>query len=178
MHAANKVFDFLYSTHFSLSDHCRIFNVIASVILWYNLSLWVQPTTLVKSPWNTRRKSLTQLPVTSYTATKSMLSLTCTKIFSPTATLSRGEGGWTPFLHGTWNLLIKLDSVPTFVQDSIYNTHACTNDHGQITERLSYIIAPRSLKKPFNLIINNKYIQYNWRIITDVEYIYRDFRAS
>ena len=57
------------------------------------------------------RKSLTQLPVVSYyyqiivlsthsftpsplsRGPKSMLSLTCTKIFLPTATLSRGKGG-------------------------------------------------------------------------------------
>ena len=70
-------------------------------------------TILVKSPWDTRRKYLTQLPVVSYCyqiivlsthylapcplSLKSMLSKTCTKIFSPTATLSRGE--WGDGLH-------------------------------------------------------------------------------
>ena len=72
---------------------------------------------------------LTELPVVSYcyqiivlskySLTPSPLSpqinveLNMYEVFSPTATLSRGEGGWTTFLQGTWYLIIKLHSVPT-----------------------------------------------------------------
>ena len=81
-------------------------------------------TIVVKSPWDTRHKYLTELPVVSYcyqiivlsthSLTLSPLSpkinveLNMYEVFSPTAILSRGEGGWTTFLHGTWNLIIKL----------------------------------------------------------------------
>ena len=90
-------------------------------------------TILVKSPWDTSRKSLTQLPVVSYCYQIIVLS-THTLAPSPLSPQINvalyicedffincniehggGGGGWTTFLHGTWNLLIKLDSVPTIL---------------------------------------------------------------
>ena len=71
-------------------------------------------TILVKSPWDTRHKSLTEPPVVSYcyqiivlsthSLTPSPLSpqinveLNMYKVFSPTATLSRGEGGGMDYI--------------------------------------------------------------------------------
>ena len=91
-------------------------NVLASFIVRHT-SIKI-PTILVKSPWDTRHKSLTELPVVSYcyqiivlsthSLTPSPLSpqinveLNMYEVFSPTATLSRGRGGgWTTFLQGT-----------------------------------------------------------------------------
>ena len=94
--------------------------------------LQVDTTILVKSPWDTRRKSLTQLPVVSYcyqiivlsthSLTPSPLSPTLSpeinvelnmyKDFFTNCNIEQGRGaggggGWTIFLQGTWNLIIK-----------------------------------------------------------------------
>ena len=49
-------------------------------------------TIVVKSPWDTRHKSLTELLVVSY-CYQTIVELNMCEVFSPTATLSRGEGG-------------------------------------------------------------------------------------
>ena len=75
----------------------------------------VKITILVKSPWDTRRKSLTQLPVVSYcyqiivlsthSLTPSPLSpqinveLNMYEDFFTNYNIERGEGGWTTFLQ-------------------------------------------------------------------------------
>ena len=124
-------------------------------------------TILFKSPWDTRRKSLTQLPVVSYcyqiivlsthSLTPSPLSpqinveLNMYEVFSPTATLSRGEGGWTTFLQGTWNLIIKLDSVPTILSRIVDPRRIHGNQipklspHAAMTEYLKQVKVTTSL---------------------------------
>ena len=73
-------------------------------------------TIVVKSPWDTRHKSLTELPVVSYcyqiialsthSLTPSPLSpqinveLNMYEVFSPTATLRRGQGGMDDIFTG------------------------------------------------------------------------------
>ena len=107
-----------------------------NVSQWGTAELSMNATIVVKSPWDTRHKSLTQLPVVSYCyqiivlLTHSSLSpqinveLNMYEVFSPTATLSRGEGMDCIFTGDcifTWNLIIKWDSVPTILSRILIN---------------------------------------------------------
>ena len=89
------------------------------------------PTIVVKSPWDTRHKSLTELPVASYCYQIIVLStnsLTPSPLSPPNqcwakqvrsfftnCNIEQGKGGWTTFLQGTWHLIIKLESFPTLL---------------------------------------------------------------
>ena len=147
-------FDFPLIRGEKLGEGVTFLSEISICSLWELPTYLNEPSILVKSLWDTRRKSLTQLPVVSYCCQIIVLSTHSLAPFSPPNQCWAKHvrrffhqlynieqeggvgGGWTTFLHGTLNLLIKLDSVPTILSRivALWKVRMMTNEMTVLSE--------------------------------------------